>query len=232
MAIEFQTIKTKLDLPYFDGVSYLIPKQCPHCEVIMIPSIVDAQKLSYDVQYDMDFLSHLCIGCEKNFITTHFRRISNNSISFVSIYPELSNSIVPTIVSDFSPQFANIYKQATIAENLNHIELATTGYRMALEILVKDFLIAEYPNQEEQIKHASLDNCLLEYFQDVSSSVSIHAIKSLGNDYVHYVKKHTNAGFDELKFYFDIFVHSIETRLKLKHPVANAAKKVKKLYYL
>ena len=223
MAIEFQAISTTLGISYFDVVTYLIPKQCPHCYVWMIPSTIDAKQLSYDLHFDMNFLSHSCVGCKKSFVTTHFRKTSNNSITFHSVYPEMTNKAVPIIIAEFSPQFANIYRQAALAENLDQIELATTGYRMALEILVKDYLIAEFPELEEQIKYLSLHQCLTEYFKDISNSVAAHVVKSLSNDYVHYIKKHTHAGFEELKFYFEIFVNDIETKLKLKKPIIKKA---------
>lgn len=233
MSQENLKLQFKLDQPYFDNKSYIIPTKCPHCEICSHPKTITAESLPYPdlvinksvgikVTYphsgNLDVLMHQCILCEKHYFTLHLHYSNNKNPKFLLSYPSVSFNDVPTILVEHYPRFAEIYKQAHAAEQLDHIELAATGYRMSLEILAKDFAISENPEDEDKIKELSLNNCLQQYFQDMSSSVSGHVVKSLGNDYAHYIRKHMDVEFSELKYYLNIFLENIEKRLKLKHP--------------
>lgn len=218
LALETQIIELKSSTSYFNTIKYEIPKKCPHCNVVIAPTNLDSQKVSYDSSNDINFVLHRCTYCNKNYISTHLRNKSNRSTTLLSIYPEVAEESAPEIIEKFSPRFARIFQQAAKAEILNHIELAATGYRMALEVLVKEYAILENPDQEEDIKKSTLNNCLQKYFKDMPTSVAGHVVKTLGNDYAHYIQKHMDVDFKELKTYLNIFLLHIEMNLKIKHP--------------
>lgn len=218
MTTEFQSIKVQSNEAYYSNSEYHIPAKCPHCNLFIFAETHNPKQANYNSGYNLDFLTHKCPSCSKLYLTMHLHSLENNEKTFISIYPELINVEIPAMVEEKFPRFAEIYKQASTAENLNHIELAATGYRMALEILAKAFAIAEHPNEEETIKNSSLNNCLQNYYKDLMSSVAGHVVKTLGNDYAHYVRKHMDVEFTELKYYLQIFILYIEMQLKLKNP--------------
>lgn len=217
MSIDMQTYTPNTSDTYFKTV-YSIPKKCPHCNVVILPVATECKKTSYNNDSDLNLLLLKCANCSKNYLVTFLRMKRNGNASFLSIYPSIGGEEISKTIENFSPKFVNIYKQAVTAEQLNHIELAATGYRMALEILSKEFAIFMNPEKEDQIKSATLNNCLQEYYSDVSLSVAGHVVRILGNDYVHYIQKHPDVGFDEIKYFMNIFLLNIEMRLKIMNP--------------
>lgn len=216
MSIEMQAYTPRAS-DYF-SIEYSIPKKCPHCNVVMYPQTTECQQINYDDSFEMNFILLKCTSCLKRFLVTFLRQKGTETVNFLSVYPSIGGEEISKTIEDFSPKFVKIYKQAVAAEQLNHIELAATGYRMALEVLSKEFAILENPDKEDKIKNATLNNCLKEYFGDVSLSVAGHVVRILGNDYVHYIQKHPNVGFDEIKYFMNIFLLNIEMRLKIKNP--------------
>lgn len=201
---------------HFDKKEYWVPKKCPHCSNFISVVIVEQESFGFSQESSVDLLLHKCPECNKHFITTHVRK--NDINGFISCYPTFINHQHPEIVENFSPRFVEVYKQAYIAEQMNHLTLAGTGYRIALEILVKDFAIRENPQDEEKIEKLTLNNCIKNYFNELETAAPAHVVRILGNDHAHYIKKFDEVAFNELKYYLDVFVLNIEMKLKIKNP--------------
>ncbi|MEC1437386.1 DUF4145 domain-containing protein [Bacillus sonorensis] len=213
---KFKTQKS--NIIYFSEKTYCVPKKCPHCSNFISVLIVNQHTFPYSQNSNVDFLLHKCPECNSHFVTTHLRNNRENTNEFISSYPAFVKHQHPEIVENFSPRFVEIYNQAYIAEQMNHLTLAGTGYRIALEILVKDFAISENPNDEKKIEGLTLNNCIQNYFKDLESAAPAHVVRILGNDYAHYIKKFDQVAFNELKYYLDVFVINIEMKLKIKNP--------------
>jgi hypothetical protein len=203
---------------HYNGVKYLVPRKCPHCSNAISVLIVDRQTFKYSTDYVVNMLLQQCPDCSKNFITTHLRRTKDNVTEFISSYPAFTKHQHPETISKFSPRFVDVYNQAYIAEQMNHFTLAGTGYRIALEILIKDFAIHDNPDEEDKIKELSLNNCIQNYYKDLESTVSAHVVRKLGNDYAHYVQQFDSVEFTEVKYYLGIFTLNIEMKLKIMNP--------------
>lgn len=194
-------VTPKSNIVYFSGVKYWIPKKCPHCSNAISVDMRKMETFPYTQNKNVDILLHNCPNCFKYFIACHLRNKKENTNEFISSYPNFVEHQHPEIVTKFSPRFVDIFKQAHIAEQMNHLELAGTGYRMALEILVKDFLISEYPHEKDKVEKMTLYECIKNYFNELESAAPSHVVRILGNDYAHYTQKYNEVQFNEIKYY-------------------------------
>ena len=75
--------------------------------------------------------------------------------------PELREEI-----TTLSQNFAKIYSEAYIAEEMGLHQIAGVGYRKSLEFLIKDFCIYKNNEKETEIKNGFLGNCIEEFVDD------------------------------------------------------------------
>lgn len=205
-----------------------IPDECPHCGRAISAQTISTASLDFGSDGSAAKLIgisvHRCThsSCKKFFFTTHYIFKEKNNLSvanFLSVYPSSKTQIFDEVIIACSPQFSSIYNGAYEAEQNGYIEVAGAGYRMALEYLMKDFLIAEHPEDTKKIATNSLDKCISEYFsmnQDIINTADV--VRILGNDYVHYVSKHENIELSTIRTYLDFFISIIHTKLKIKNP--------------
>jgi hypothetical protein len=106
---------------------------------------------------------------------------------------------VPDLVAAVSPNFVRTYNQALAAEVHSLEQLAGIGLRKALEFLIKDFAIREYPGDAEQIKSKPLSACISEYLDDSNVKRCATRATWLGNDETHYVRKWEDKDIEDLK---------------------------------
>jgi hypothetical protein len=108
----------------------------------------------------------------------------------------------PTVseeVRAVSPTFVEVYRQALAAESQGLDQLTGIGLRKALEFLVKDFLVAERPNDADKIKSTMLGPCIDTYIDDAKIKASAKRAAWLGNDETHYVRKCEDHDITDLK---------------------------------
>ncbi|KFL43341.1 hypothetical protein CH76_07275 [Lysinibacillus sp. BF-4] len=216
MTMTLQTVKFQSSIPHYGGRSYTIPQQCPHCGIVVAPYSLRASGIDYNKNEEFIFLLHKCKGCEEKFLTTHLLNKNDQTTTFKSIYPPAVNMEISEVIMKFSPKFIRIYRQAHTAEIESHTELAAAGYRLALEILVKDFAKLEQPERAEQIRKMPLVECAQTYFPDLFVLVQRDLAQALGSDYIAYTQDQNGAEFNELKYYLDIFLQNIEMKLKIR----------------
>lgn len=85
------------------------------------------------------------------------------------------------------PRFIDIYGQAQRAEGEGLDELDAIGYRKALELLVKDYVLEKSPKLK-RIKKASLAQCIQDYVKDPRVRLSSRLESLLGNDEEDYAR--------------------------------------------
>ena len=109
----------------------------------------------------------------------------------------------PQQLKQLSPQFVKIYNQAELAENTGLTEICGIGYRKALEFLIKDYAIHKKPDASEEIKNKPLVKCIEQYID--SNSIITLAKRSawIGNDETHYVRKHEELDFTDMKTFIE-----------------------------
>lgn len=112
----------------------------------------------------------------------------------------------PESIKELSPAFVKIYNQSEIAEFSGLSEICGMGYRKALEFLIKDFAIHSEPSDSEAIKSMSLSSCIKKYC--TISKIQVLAERSawIGNDETHYVRKHEDRDFSDMKNFIQAIV--------------------------
>lgn len=115
------------------------------------------------------------------------------------------------LIENLSPEFTDIYNQSFQAETEGLYKIASTGYRKAMEFLVKDYLIKTNPAKSEKIKKKSLSACIKEID---NSNIKTLAEESswLGNDEA----KQGSGDISELKTFIEALVHYINMDLIFK----------------
>ena len=192
-----------------------LPTKCPHCDTSLVPEIFESKfsRPRSKRKYVREFLDMIlyCPNCDNRFFSSY--GIQANGTAFrIGVYPPSKPTVaIPDILLEKYPDFAEAYTQAAIAETYNLIPLCGMGYRRALEILIKQYLISIHPNEEETIINEPLSKSY-NRLNDLEKSLARGATW-LGNDYVHMINKHPEYGLDDLKKYIHSLSHLITAYL-------------------
>jgi len=122
----------------------------------------------------------------------------------------------PESITKLSPSFCAIFDEAAETESRKLKNIAGPGYRKALEFLVKDFLISEYPKEAEEIKKKWLVNLIRDKVQDANIKGCAERAAWLGNDETHYLRKWTDKDIGDLTKLITLCVNWIENHLLTK----------------
>lgn len=204
--------------------SYFSPNVCPVCHYGVEPLVLNAYYTSADQSSNAFFLFLIlrCPHCGELFLSKFSgvptgRR--NPQLSFethLSSVPCAPNkSIFSEGIRVMSPNFVEIYTQAQSAEEMNYLALCGCGYRKSLEFLIKDYLCKKHPSQTEQIKSEPLGKSIGRV-DDIRIKTLAERSAWIGNDEVHYVRKHTNLDVDQMKRFIVAAVSYIEAELALE----------------
>lgn len=113
----------------------------------------------------------------------------------------------PASITAISSRFVEVYKQAQLADREGWQEIAGPGYRKALEILIKDYLIhgistenaGERTALEKKIKESWLKDCISTYVENSKIKALAEKAAVLGNDETHYEKRYEGTDINDLK---------------------------------
>lgn len=208
---------TDSSLSLVTNVTLQIPKLCPNCGVSNNPSINRA-----GVSGKVVFFKLFCTDCLNDHYTLN--QIENKTGKILAYFPKNQPSDLPKLVCDFSPRFEKMYHDAELSEENNAIDLAGIGYRASLEILVKDYALANEIDTFENISKKNLNNAIGQYFKsEMDLQTSADVVRILGNDYAHW-DQHEGYDIETLKSYLQIFIQIINTKLMLKNPPVSRKK--------
>jgi Domain of unknown function (DUF4145) len=213
---------TKQGTHYFSNLKISIPRFCPHCSQAISAITQEFLKVKHTRDHFLNIFQHACPDCNKSFITIHLREVNEtkqgSTLEFVSIYPNNKKITFHRLIEEVSPRFVDVYNQAYTSEQQKHIEVAGIGYRLSLEILIKDFAIKSLNKDAKEVIDKSLSKALKEYVDDQETLTSADVVRHLGNDYAHYNKEFEEVEFAQLKWYLDMFIKKIETKLLFLNP--------------
>ncbi|MDU4953449.1 DUF4145 domain-containing protein [Clostridium cadaveris] len=213
---QFSTLYTPNGSKIFDAEKPII---CPHCGAFISPPVITYN--SINVSNSVIFLiAFKSTCCDKVFFATY--KIIDSKSELLTIYPPNKPEILPDAIQAISPRFVNLYNQAYIAEQNNHFELAGSGYRNALEVLIKDYAINELNKDSNEVIKKTLNGAIKEYVPSIRLSNSADVIRLLGNDYTHYERHYEDIDFQVLKRYLHIFLNNIENEYLINHPIVAA----------
>lgn len=191
-----------------------IPDECPICHFGIDVRIKLAYRRNFAAEDSQvifqcprkDCLSFF-IGYYKGFPESH------NPYILTNIAPEkhLERDFGDIIIS-ISPQFAVIYNESSIAEQLKLTQICGVGYRKALEYLIKDYAIyhAIDDSQKEEIKSKFLSSVIKDHIDDENIQDIASRATWLGNDETHYVRKWIDKDINDLKTLIELTIRWIE----------------------
>ena len=205
------------------------PHECPLCHHALRPDmkvgnfIWNHQAGPYTI-----YVPCFCPHCRDMFFAKYTGQFSNGSFS----KPALKNFFPVNFrsaefsegISGLSPTFVETYNQSLSAESQDLTEICGMGYRKALEYLVKDYLIHLNPDQEEVVKKELLGASI----QRIDSrQIKTLAERStwIGNDETHYVRKHENLDYSDMKRFINALVRYIDSELTFEEALSIESKK-------
>lgn len=175
-------------------------------------------------------MEHTCPVCHKIHWTIQ-QVFPNNekSTKLLALYPKGALRTFDKLISDTSPRFVDAYHQAEKAEIDESYDLSITGYRNALEILIKDYALKVLHDPTEKIKKMSLSKAISNYFSENEGLLSsADVVRFIGNDSTHWDRPEDYNPEEEIKIvksYFEIFLNIIHTQLMIKNPPVSRKEK-------
>ena len=199
--------------------------ECPICHKSFVPDPLYAYIYNFNSKEQRASIVFFCRDCKSMFlghyIITHtsYKNYGKEYTAnqFLSVEPiKYEKKSFDESITNLSPQFDKIYNQALAAESSGLDEIAGLGYRKALEFLVKDFAISEYPDNAEEIKKLMLSPCIKKYIDDDRIKTLAERSAWIGNDEAHYIRKQTDRDVNDMKSFIKATVYFISMILITK----------------
>lgn len=211
-----QSIQAYYDFDEYssDEYEYYPAEKCPICHSTLNGNylyafICESGDNVRTLQHDVDSLyaMHYCSMCDGCFLGI-YTRTSDNPFQLIQAVPKKPTPVsFPRCIQTLSRRFVDVYTQASEAENQHLFEICGMGYRLALEILIKDFSIHFFPDKKDIIINSSISKCIEDYIKyDKLKNVAKRAVW-LGNDHSHYQAKHIDKDLKDLKLLVDLTMH-------------------------
>ena len=136
----------------------------------------------------------------------------------VLVYPNKVVSDIDRLFTEYAPRFVEFYSEAIEAEKMGLENIAGTGYRSAIECLIKDYALAFELDTKEYLSDPkfTFNNAIDRYVKDDDLLKSaLHFIRIVGNGYTHW-NKSTSISLSQLKNYVDIIIQIFKSKFMLK----------------
>jgi hypothetical protein len=182
---------------------------------ILINVAGQEQKIEKLFRCPNDLCSHLFIG--------RYLKTAGTICVLSEILPtEPVDPVFSDTISAVSKDYCEIYTQAHRAELAKLDLVAGPGYRKALEFLMKDYLLKQYPGEKDQeaIKNNQLGWCIGQYVTNENVKSIVKRATWLGNDETHFVRKWEDKDLKDLKRLIELTVRWIEMEALTKESIA------------
>lgn len=206
---------------YFSTVSKTltiqIPQTCPWCGIGNNPTNNEAGKLEIQEGYIFS-MHHRCPACKKYHMTNQEYLRQADKTTMVLVYPNKVVTDIDRLFIEYAPRFVEFYSEAIEAEKSGLENIAGTGYRSAVECLIKDYALAFELDTKEYLSDPKLtfNNAIDRYVKDDDLlKGALHFIITVGNGYTHW-NKSTSISLPELKNYVDIIIQIFKSKFMLK----------------
>ncbi|HFU4025619.1 TPA: hypothetical protein ACGO0F_001327 [Streptococcus suis] len=209
----------KFHHPYLSKeITIEIPKYCPNCGIGNNPTTHYLEKL--DIQEGHVFgLHHRCPSCNQKHMTLQNYVNNSNEGKLEIAYPNKVIMNIDPIFIECAPRFVEFYSEAVEAERIGLTNVAGTGYRSAIECLIKDYALHFELDSKDYLANPkfSFNNAIDRYIKDDELlNGALHFIREVGNHYTHWSKE-TDIPLDVLKSYIEIIIQIFKSKFMLKH---------------
>lgn len=200
------------------NLSIQIPKTCPNCGVGNNPTTNHVASLNTSAFYVLSY-NHYCSVCKKNHQSMQKWNSNENKTEMLLVYPNTTVVEIDPIFIENAPRFVEFYSEAVEAEKLGLVNIAGTGYRSAIECLIKDYALHFGLDDKEYLSNPkfSFNNAIDRYVKDDDLlKGTLHFIREVGNNYTHWDKS-TDISLPVLKSYVEIIIQIFKSKFMLKH---------------
>jgi len=184
-------------------VVHFLPNECPTCHHKIIAQFVAAVEVTGgDVQACFQCVNGRCCSL---FIAYYEDIMGVGVLKRAAPWKPVA-PVLPNDVADVSPTFVRAYGQARAAQSYGLDEIAGTGFRKALEFLIKDFCTARRPEDAEQIANCPLAACIKNYVDDARLKKCAARAAWLGTDQTHYIRKWEDKDIEDLNALIELTI--------------------------
>jgi hypothetical protein len=186
------------------------PDECPYCHRGIDPNYLSG---FHNFEKNVVHLSFFCprLDCGSYFIGEYAVNYNANFCLARTLLGSIKQKEFSETILNISPDFVDIFYQASTAEQGGLNQICGVGYRKALEFLIKDYIISKDSELKETVEKLLLGKCINDYIKnDRIKDISKRAVW-IGNDETHYVRKWIGKNIQDLKLLIDLTVHWIET---------------------
>lgn len=203
-------------------ITIQIPKTCPLCGIGNNPTNNEAGKLEIQEGYIIT-LHHRCPSCKKYHMTNQEYLRQSDETTMALVYPNKVVTDIDRLFIDHAPRFVEFYSEAIEAEKMGLENIAGTGYRSAIECLIKDYALDFGLDDKEYLSSPKLsfNNAIDRYIKDDELlKGALHFIREVGNDYTHW-DKNSSISLLTMKHYVEIIIQIFKSKFMMKyHPDA------------
>ncbi len=185
------------NLKYAHSITINLPSVCPKCGKGMFPDIVGQSNITQKDSSKIFTVIFLCPICGGHFVET-YQHIMYEGLPLGYTSKNIFDAEVPEKIRILFPKFYDIYSQSLTAESYGLTELIGIGFRKSIEFLIKDFLIKIKNFPIEEISGVSLQNAINK-IDDTRIKTLATKIYWLGNDETHYIRKHEDRDYKDIK---------------------------------
>lgn len=192
------------------------PDHCPICNVGVNPHFITALTCSKEEDVDALFVCPKN-NCKKMFIASYKHSFQTRTYYLKTVLPSSPKPVsVVEEVANISPQFAEIFSQASQAGAYGLEEIAGVGFRKSLEYLIKDYCTLQHPDKEDDIKKRPIAQVIENFVTNENIKQCAKRAIWLGNDETHYVRKWVEKDINDLKLLLRITVNWIQQEVITK----------------
>lgn len=195
------------------------PNECPVCHAGIHPQFLVASAYVESVPHRLEAVFRCGkSACQALFVAYYVRPNGLIELELGRTEPQRpAKAAFGPEIATLSPMFVDIYNQSVAAESYRLDQIAGTGFRKALEFLVKDFAIAERPTEKGEIVKKFLGPCIRDYIDDTRLKATAERAAWLGNDETHYSRKWEGKDLEDLKQLVKLTVNWVENVLLTAH---------------
>jgi hypothetical protein len=160
-----------------------------------------------------------CPNCQKLFIGLFNKDYGIGTYYLVGSLPWTPFDRSFPLIEKISARFSEIFNQAAAAETYGLSDISGSGYRKALEFLIKDYSIALSPENAEAIRKKFLKNVIDDHVNDGRLKTAATLTTWLGNDEGHYERRWVDKDLSDLKALLELTISFVNEDVQLEQYV-------------